>query len=71
MDTEKGQTGRPEKKEGTVRSAQKPSWIPDKENQRKWNGQFIGILKRDYANSDAIISAISRAISGCQTAERE
>lgn len=41
-----------------MRGAQKPSWIADKENQKKWNGQFMGILRRDYANSDATVSAI-------------
>lgn len=40
--------------------AQKPSWIADKENQRKWNSQFTRILRRDCANSDASISAILR-----------
>jgi len=60
MDMEHKPTGRSKKKVGTVRRAQKPSWIADKENQRKWNGQFVGILKRDYANSDATISAILR-----------
>ena len=35
-----------------------PNWIPDKENQREWNGQFIGILKKDYMDSDTAISAI-------------
>jgi len=40
------------------RPARIPSWISDKENQRRWNEQFIGIIKRDYANSDAVISAI-------------
>jgi hypothetical protein len=60
MDKEKRSTVKSKKKEGTVRSAQKPSWIADKDNQRKWNGQFIRILRRDYANSDATISAILR-----------
>jgi hypothetical protein len=48
------------KKERTVPSAQKPGWVSDTKDQRKWNSQFIGILNRDYANSDAIISAILR-----------
>jgi len=41
-------------------SVQTPSWIADKENQRKWNDHFIRILRRDYANSDATISAVLR-----------
>lgn len=45
---------------GVVKSARMPSWITDKDNQRRWNGQFIEILKRDYTNSDASISAILR-----------
>lgn len=56
MDMEKEPTG----KESPVPSAQKPSWVSDKGDQRKWNSQFIGILDRDYANSDATISAILR-----------
>jgi hypothetical protein len=60
MGTEKGRIGRPKKKEDTGGGAQKPSWIADKESQRKWNGQFIRILRRDYANSDATVSAILR-----------
>ena len=43
-----------------MRHAQKPSWIADKENQRKWNSQFIRILRRDYSNLDVSISAILR-----------
>jgi hypothetical protein len=43
---------------GAVRGARMPAWKADKENQRKWNGQFISILKRDYSNSDSAISAI-------------
>src|SRR5271154_2325066 len=41
-----------------VRGARMPSWISDKENQTKWNGIFVDILKRDYRNADAAISAI-------------
>jgi hypothetical protein len=41
-----------------VGGARKPRWISDKENQRKWNGLFIKILKRDYLHSDSAISAI-------------
>jgi hypothetical protein len=63
MDMEKEPTG----KESPVPSAQKPSWVSDKGDQRKWNSQFIGILNRDYANSDATISAILRN-NGCQSA---
>jgi hypothetical protein len=43
---------------GTVRGAQMPSWVSDKENQRNWNRRFIRILERDYSNIDPIISAI-------------
>jgi hypothetical protein len=43
---------------GPVRGAQVPGWITDTENQRKWNGEFIRIIKRDYLNSGAAISAI-------------
>jgi hypothetical protein len=39
MSTEKGRIERSKKKEGTVGGAQKPSWIADKENQRKWNAE--------------------------------
>lgn len=42
----------------SVTKGRVPSWILDKENQKTWNGQFIGILKRDYSMSDAAISAI-------------
>jgi hypothetical protein len=35
-----------------------PAWIHDTANQRKWNGRFIEILKRDYVNSDPAIPAI-------------
>ena len=43
---------------GTISGARMPSWIIDKEDQRKWNGQFIRILKKDYLNSDSAISSI-------------
>jgi hypothetical protein len=43
---------------GAVKGTRKPAWIRDKENQRKWNGRFIKILKRDYLNSDSTISGI-------------
>jgi hypothetical protein len=46
------------KRPRAVRRTPIPRWISDKENQRKWNGQFIKMLKRDYANSDAAITAI-------------
>jgi hypothetical protein len=39
MSTKKGRIERSKKKEGTVGGAQKPSWIADKENQRKWNAE--------------------------------
>ena len=45
---------------GAVRGTGKPSWIDDKVNQEKWTGQFIEILKRDYEDLDAAISAIVR-----------
>jgi hypothetical protein len=41
-----------------VRGTRMPGWIRDKENQRKWNGRFIEILKQYYLNSDPTISAI-------------
>jgi hypothetical protein len=40
------------------RRTRKPSWISDKENQRKWNDRFRSILKRNYLDSDIVISAI-------------
>jgi hypothetical protein len=46
------------KQAGAVRNIRVPSWIHDKENQRKWNGRFIEILKKYYLNSDPAISAI-------------
>jgi hypothetical protein len=46
------------KRTRTEKSGQKPGWISDKENQTKWNARFAKILKRDYGNSDAAISAI-------------
>jgi hypothetical protein len=73
MDKEKRSTVKSKKKEGTVRSAQKPGWIADKENQRKWNSEFMRILRRDYSNSDASISAILRdklLSEGCATRVR-
>lgn len=45
---------------GAVKGARIPAWIRDKANQSKWNDQFIGILKRDYVNSDVAISTILR-----------
>jgi hypothetical protein len=41
-----------------VRAGRKPTWINDTANQAKWSGQLIGILKRDYRNTDSTISAI-------------
>jgi len=35
-----------------------PSWRTDRRDQKKWNGRFIRIIKRDYLNSDSVISAI-------------
>ena len=43
---------------GTISRARMPSWNNDKENQRKWNGQFIGILRQSYLDSDSAISAL-------------
>lgn len=43
---------------GAVQRPRKPTWMSDKGNQEKWIAKFIGILARDYANSDAVISAI-------------
>src|SRR5271169_94040 len=43
---------------GTRRGAQMPSWRTDQSDQKKWNGQFIRIIKRDYLNLDSVISAI-------------
>ena len=45
---------------GAVKHARIPAWIGDKANQSKWNDQFIGILKRDYMNSDVAVSTILR-----------
>jgi len=73
MVTEKGPMGRSKKKEGTLRGSQKPSWIGDKENQRKWNGQFLRILRRDYADSDNTVAAIlchKRLAESCATRVR-
>ena len=43
-----------------VKGARIPAWTQDTANQSRWNDQFIGILKRDYVNSDVAISAILR-----------
>jgi hypothetical protein len=43
---------------GTVKGTRMPGWIDEKDDQRKWNGQFIRILKRDYRSSDSAIFAI-------------
>jgi len=43
-----------------VKGVRIPAWTQDTANQCKWNDQFIGILKRDYLNSDAAIAAILR-----------
>jgi hypothetical protein len=45
---------------GAVKGARIPAWIEDKANQDKWNKEFIGILKRDYVNSDTAISTLLR-----------
>jgi hypothetical protein len=41
-----------------VRGASVPAWIQDTADQSSWNDKFIEILRRDYANFDATISAI-------------
>jgi hypothetical protein len=41
-----------------VRSACLPTWFCDRKNQREWDSRFIGLLKRDYLNLDAVISTI-------------
>jgi hypothetical protein len=41
-----------------VKVARLPAWISDSTDQKQWNGRFIGILNRDYRNSDTAISAI-------------
>ena len=41
-----------------VKGARVPTWIQDKADQSIWNDRFVGILKRDYKNSDAVISTI-------------
>jgi hypothetical protein len=46
------------KQAGAVKGTRMPGWIRNKENQRKWNGRFIEILKQYYLNSDPTISAI-------------
>lgn len=46
------------KRARVVKGARVPAWIRDTANQDKWNNRFIEILKRDYENSDAVISAI-------------
>ncbi|MGD0922927.1 MAG: hypothetical protein ABSA70_14365 [Terriglobia bacterium] len=51
---------KPGKRTGDVKGAPDPAWTRDTANQSMWNGQFIGILKRDYVNSDVAISAILR-----------
>jgi hypothetical protein len=43
---------------GAVKGARIPRWITDKQDQKKWNGRFLAILKRDYTNLDASVSAI-------------
>src|SRR4029077_8174347 len=41
-----------------IKVARVPGWIDDTGNQEEWNGRFIGILNRDYGNSDSTISVI-------------
>ena len=43
---------------GAAKGTRMPGWIRDKENQRKWNGRFIELLKKYYLNSDPAISAM-------------
>ena len=67
MGTEKGPIGRSKKKEGTVRGAQKPSWIADKENQKKWNGSSWG-FSEGTTQIQMLPSQLFWEISGCQNA---
>ena len=46
------------KRTGVLRAARMPSWIRDTQDQKRWNDQFIKILKRGHLKSDAVISAI-------------
>jgi hypothetical protein len=38
--------------------ARMPSWISDKENQKRWNHRFLGILTEDHVNLDASIASV-------------
>jgi hypothetical protein len=44
----------------SVKVGRMPTWINDTADQAQWEARFIGILKRDYGNSDSTISAILR-----------
>jgi hypothetical protein len=43
---------------GAVKSTCVPAWIREQADQCEWNNQFILILKAEYVNSEAAISAI-------------
>jgi hypothetical protein len=45
---------------GDVKGTRTPAWIQDTANQRRWNDQFIEILKRDYVSLDVTIATILR-----------
>lgn len=49
---------KPARKIRNVKGTGVPAWTLDTANQSQWNDRFVKILKRDYANSDAVISAI-------------
>ena len=46
------------KQTAPTKIARRPAWIDDIDNQQRWNGRFIGILNRDYGDSDPAIFAI-------------
>jgi hypothetical protein len=48
------------------RTAGTPGWVVDTRSQRTWNDRFKSILKRDFTNSDAAISAILSDERLCQ-----
>jgi len=50
--------------------AEIPPWIKDKQNQGEWNDRFVGILRKDYGDSDPTITAIlsnERLAEACAT----
>jgi len=55
---------------GAAKESRGPAWIHDTADQKKWNDQFKKILKKDYANLDAVISSIladERLLQLCAT----